>query len=208
MSRGRIKRFRSLMCALVGCAVGFGIYAMTRPVDEVVLTLGEPYEQVLEQSRSSLPAAGPSGFWGGFVSRPARLRFTDHRYAFVTAPAKFLYVGTDKYGNVESITLSPQVETLSLDDAIAVVTDLQKQLRRGGWRLIRAADNPAITDTPATRAKIRSRADPITYWLADNRYQVILDIRRFIDESRPNDERYLITLRLSGPPLMEDRPGS
>ncbi|PCE27899.1 flagellar biosynthesis sigma factor [Paraburkholderia acidicola] len=203
-----IRRFAYLAYVLVGCAIAWGIYATTRPADEVALTLDEPYEQVRQQSRSTLPAADPEMFWGGFVTRPARLRFTDPRYGFVTPSAKFLYVGTNKYGKVESITLSPQIETLSLDDTMAVLTDLQNQLRRGGWRLIRVASNPAITDTPAMRASIRSRTDPITYWLADNKYQIILDVRRFINESRSNDERYLITLRLSGPPLMTDSPGS
>jgi hypothetical protein len=204
MPRRNVIRLNYLACALIGCAVAWGIYAMARPMDEVVLTLGEPYEQVRKQSRSTLPAATPGTFWGGFVTRPAKFRFTGYGNGFVTPPAKFLYVGTDKFGKVESVTLSPQVETLPLDDTMALLTDLQNQFRRGGWRLIRAANNPAITDTPAMRAKIRSRADPITYWLADDKYQIILDVRRFIHESRPSDERYLITLQLSAPFPMED----
>ncbi|WP_236002364.1 flagellar biosynthesis sigma factor [Paraburkholderia elongata] len=167
-------------CVLLGFVAAWGVYATVRPVDEVVLTIGEPYEQVRQQSRSTLPPAEPNANWGGYVSRPARLRFNDPRYGFVTPAAKFLTVSYDRHGDVWSVTLSPQVETLPLDDTMAVLTDLQNQLRRGGWRLIRPADNPPITDTPAMRAKIRSRADPITYWLADNKYQIILDVRRFI----------------------------
>ncbi|MFM0716219.1 flagellar biosynthesis sigma factor [Paraburkholderia strydomiana] len=194
-------------CAMIVFIAAWAIYSMARPADEVVLTIGEPYEQVRRQSRSTLPPAEPNTTWGGFVIRPARLRFSDPRYSFVTPAAKFLTVSYDEHGNVGSVTLSPQVETLPLDDTMAILTDLQNQLRRGGWRLIRATENPAMTDTPAMRAEIRSRADPITYWLADDKYQIILDVRRFIHENRPNDERYLITLQLSGPPWIEDYPG-
>jgi hypothetical protein len=192
---------------MIGFVATWGIYSVARPVDEVALTIGESYEHVRQQSRSTLPTAGSGMLLGGYVTRPAILRFNDPQYGFVTPPARFLYVSADEHGNVWSVTVSPQVETLSLDDTMAVLTDLQNKLQRGGWRLIRAADNPAIADTPAMRAKIRSRADPITYWLADNKYQIILDVRRFIHENRPNDERYLITLQLSGPPLMTDSPG-
>ncbi|MGA7811735.1 flagellar biosynthesis sigma factor, partial [Caballeronia sp.] len=136
-----------------------------------------------------------------------RLHFNDPQYGFIAPVAKFLTVGYDKQGNVWSVTLSPQIETLPLDDAMAIFIDLQDQLLRGGWRRTRTAENPPIADTPAIRAQIRDRSDPITYWIADNKYEIILDIRRVVHENHPNDERYLITLRLSGPPLMTDSPG-
>jgi hypothetical protein len=61
----------------LGITVLWGIYAMARPVDEVVLSIGESYEQVRRQSRSTLPAIEPNANWGGSVSRPTRLRFVD-----------------------------------------------------------------------------------------------------------------------------------
>ncbi|MFL9907530.1 flagellar biosynthesis sigma factor [Paraburkholderia sp. RL17-337-BIB-A] len=180
---------------------------MTSPVDEVVLTLGEPYEQVRKQSRSTLPAGDPGIFWGGFVTRPARLRFTDPEHGFVTPPAKLLYVGTGEFGKVESATLSPQIETLPLDKAMVIVEDLQEQLQRRGWHPIRAQRFPPITSTPTMVESIRRGDDPQSFWQVAGKYQVALDIRRFVHESRPQDERYLITVELSGPPLMEAYPG-
>ena len=53
---------------------------------------------------------------------------------------------------------------------------------------------------------IRRGDDPQTFWQAADKYQVALDIRRFVHENRPQDERYLITLELSGPPPMRDDP--
>ena len=199
MQNRNIKWPRYLVSTVLCCVTVWGIYMMVQLVDEVILTLGEPYEQVLEHSHSTLPPIERGIAWGGHVSRPAQFRFADIRYGFVTPAAKFLNVGYDKEGNVWSVTLSPQVKTLSLNATMAILVDLQNQLRRGGWRLIRPDENPAITDTPAMRAQIRARADPITYWVAADKYQLILNVRRFVHESHPEDERYLITLQLSTP---------
>jgi hypothetical protein len=54
----------------LGITVLWGIYAMARPVDEVVLSIGESYEQVRRQSRSTLPAIEPNANWGGLCEPP------------------------------------------------------------------------------------------------------------------------------------------
>ena len=194
-----------LACLGLGLIVMWGIYAMARPVDEVVLAIGEPYEQVRQQSRSTLPAIEPNANWGGYVSRPARLRFVDPRYGFVTPAAKFLAVHYDSKGNVDSVTLSPQVATLHLDDAMATLIDLQDQFRRGGWKPFRINRSPPIEDTRETRAQIRRCAAPTSYWQGGANYQVSLNIRCFRSDDRPNDERYLITLDL-GTPVFGELP--
>jgi hypothetical protein len=190
----------------LGFASIWAIYSIARPYDQVTLTIGEPYENVRLQSHSTLPPAVPGMFRGGFVTRPAILRFSDPQYGFVTPAAKFLYVSADQRGIVWSVILSPQVETLPLDETMAVLADLQNQFRLGKWRSILLRSHPPIADTPAMRAKIRSGASPQAFWLASDKYQASLDVHRFVHENRPNDERYLITLQLSGPPLRKDRP--
>jgi hypothetical protein len=190
----------------LGVAIAWSGYAVLAPVDEVVLTIGEPYEQVRRQSRSTLPAPEANANWFGVVARPTKLRFVDPQYSFITPAAKFFVVSYNAQGNVESLSLSPQVETLPLDEAIAILLDLQDQLRRGGWTPILVSDHPPIEDTPTMRALIRNNDAPQTFWLAGDKYEVYLSIRRFHHDARPKDERYLITLHLSGPPLMEDLP--
>lgn len=197
------RKFKWARC-LALAAVVWGAYAMARPVDEVMLTLGEPYEQVRKQSRSTLPPARRGIFWGGFVTRPARFRFTARGYSFVTPAAKFLYVGTDASGKVESVTLSPQIESLPLDQAMSIVQDLQSQLLQHGWRPMRDHRFPPIADTPAAVASIRRGDDPKAIWHAAGQYQVALDIRRFAKETDPGEERYLITLELRGASPMDD----
>ena len=201
MGRRKAKWVRYLACILIGCAVLCSIGVLTRPVDEVVLTIGEPYEQVRLKSRSTLPPMESAGSWAGFVDRAAQLRFDDAKFGFVTPAAKFLWVGYDKHGMVWTVSMSPQVETLPLDQAMTIVLDLQEQLRRRGWRPVKTHRFPPITQEPAMIASIRRGDDPMTFWRAADKYGASLDIRRF--EDRPDDERYLITLRLSGPPFLD-----
>ena len=59
MQRRKIRRLEYLSCALIGCAIAWGIYAMTKRVDEVIPTLGEPYENVHAQSHPTLPPIEP-----------------------------------------------------------------------------------------------------------------------------------------------------
>ena len=88
---------------------------------------------------------------------------------------------------------------------MGIIEDLQEQLRRNGWHTILANRFPPITGTPTMLESIRRGDDPQTFWQVAGKYQVTLDIRRFIHENRPNDERYLITLDL-GFPVFEDNP--
>ncbi|TKC86794.1 flagellar biosynthesis sigma factor [Trinickia terrae] len=205
MLRGKIRRFGYTACTLFGCAVVWGIYAMTKPVDEVVLTLGEPYEQVRQHSRSTLPVATEDNSINLYVRRPAVFRFRDPQFGFVTPPARFLSLYADQLGNVSLVTLSPQVETLPLDESMDILTDLQNQFRRKGWKPFHSRDTPPIEDTQATRNAIRTCTAPTTRWHADDKYQVSLNIRCFRTDDRANDERYLITLDLSFS-VFENRP--
>jgi hypothetical protein len=193
------KGCRRTIGVILGIVLIWAIYTMTRPVDEIVLTIGESYEQVRQQSGDVLPAAEPDVNWAGYARRPAVLRFSDLQYGFVTPPAKFLVVNYGGRGKIISIGLSPQVETLPLDDALAIIIDLQNQLRKGGWRRMRTKADPPIEDTPAMRNMIRNNTSPTIYWQAGDKYQISLDIRRFRHDNRPNDERYLITLDISSP---------
>lgn len=189
--------WKSAKGSLIVCAVVSAIYGLKSSGDEVTASLGQPYEQVRKQSRSTLPPIETGSFWAGYVSRPAKFRFSDPQYGFVTPAAKFLTVGYDEYGKVWLVRLSPQTETLPLNETMAIVLDLQDQLRRQGWRPILKSRHPAVNDAPAIIERIRRGDDPHTYWQVAGKYQLAVDIRRFTHEDRPEDERYLITLALS-----------
>ncbi|WP_035566904.1 hypothetical protein [Caballeronia sordidicola] len=208
MTEARTKKWRWQVAGLLlGFALVWEIYVKAKPADEVVLTIGESYSQIRQQSRSTLPLLTGDNRINLYVRRPAVLLFSDPQYGFVTPAAKLLSLYADQDGNVTQLTLSPQVETLPLDEAIATAVALQDQLRRAHWRPVLTADHPPITDTSTMRAEIRAGADPQTFWQAGDKYQVSLDVRRFKHANPANDERYLITLQLSGPPLMTEQNG-
>jgi hypothetical protein len=197
--------------AIIAFAAVSTAFTVLLPADEVVLTIGEPYDQVRLQSRSTLPIRDPDGFWGGFVKRPARLRFSDPRFGFITPVAKFFFVSVDRRYKVNSVKLSPQVETLPLEEALSIVLDLQRRFRQHGWAPFRSAGQRAIEDTPAMRAEIRRCMAPTAYWQAEDKYQLTVNIRCFRSDARPNDERYLVTLQLGAPTLKDygdDDPAS
>ncbi|RDS84703.1 hypothetical protein DWU98_01690 [Dyella monticola] len=141
-----MKRYRLIvwsMAVVLGATTAYAIHAWLRPTDIVILNaIGEPYEQVRAQSRSTLPPMTEWNFISLYVTRPAIFRFNDPIYGFTTPAAKFLTPGVEREGNVYDVTLSPQKETLPLDASMRVLIDLQNQFRRGGWRPILVSDSP------------------------------------------------------------------
>lgn len=198
---------KRLTCVAMGLVAVLSLSAIAEPADTVVLVIGESYDQVRRQSRSTLPPAEPGANWFGVLTRPAKLQFADPRYGFTTQSAKFFTVGYDSHGVVESVTLSPQVEVLPLDEAMSILLELQQQFSVGGWRPFQSPGMRPIADTPATRAAIRNCNAPTTYWKAGDKYHVTLNIRCFRTEARPNSERFLITLAL-GEPIFDDPNGN
>jgi hypothetical protein len=206
MNTLRRKWLRYFAVLLMGSVAVWGVYTVTRPPDVVVVRLGEPYEKVRLQSRSTLPVATDENSIDLRVARPASLRFSDPEHGFVTPVARFLSIYTSQHGDVSIVTLSPQTQTLPLAEAMAIALDLQQQLGRRGWHPIRSSGFAPISNTPAMVERIRRGDDPHSVWQVAGKYQVTLDIRRFVHENRPVDERYLVTLELSGPPLTEIQP--
>ncbi|MBV8156819.1 MAG: hypothetical protein JO278_04130 [Dyella sp.] len=95
--------------------------------------------------------------------------------------------------------MSPQVKTLPLDGTMEIVIDLQNQLLRGGWTRFRVAHDPPIEDIPSARAAIRRCEAPSEFWEAGSKFQLMLNVRCFRTDEKPDDERYLITISLSTP---------
>ena len=162
---------------------------------EIALVIGEPYEDMRKRSTASIGPAVSGRAWFNIPRSDARLRFVDAQYGFVTPPARFFAVMFDE-GLVDGVRMSPQIEPLLLDDTLNLILDLQEQWRQKGWRAIR----PPIADTPHWRAQLQSEGvGGTTYWQAGDLFQIMLNVGRFDDFKRPNEERYLITLSIAEP---------
>ena len=161
---------------------------------EIALVIGEPWEDMRHRSSASIGPAVPNRIWFQMPKSDARLRLVDPRYGFVTPLARFFTINfNDEL--VDGVRMSPQIEPLLLDDALAVVLDLPEQWRRSGWTLRRANSYPAFADTPEWRAQLRDvNKGGKVYWGAGDKYQAMLVLHRFGDDKRPTEERYLITL--------------
>nr|WP_256832478.1 hypothetical protein [Pseudomonas sp. Pse1] len=167
---------------------------------EIALVIGEPWEDMRQRSSASIGPAIAGSFWGRLPDSDARLRFTDPQYGFVTPVARYLAVTFTSTGLVSTVRMSPQIEPLLLDDIFKVVLDLQEQWRNAGWVLTRPDQYPALADTPQSRAKFSGpRPMGTTYWQAGDLYQVMMSVRRFKDDKRPTEDRYLITLSIAEP---------
>lgn len=165
---------------------------------EISLTLDEPWEDMRQRSSAAISPALPGRVWFGMPKTDARLRFIDPQYGFETPLARFFTIGF-KNERVTDVRMSPQIEPLSLDDALKVVLDLQDQWHQQGWFVSSPRSDPPITDTPQGRNKIRGVLGGRTFWQASDKYQIMLGIGRFKDKKKPDQERFLITLELAKP---------
>jgi hypothetical protein len=105
------------------------------------LRIGQPFEEVVAASSfpvmttSNLPSDHPHGFGATWVTEPAVIiQFNDPQYGFTAPATKFAAIAYDD-SRVLSISTSPMLEKLPLNEAIAVIEFLQKQFQAGGWQL-------------------------------------------------------------------------
>ncbi|MCU1732731.1 MULTISPECIES: hypothetical protein [unclassified Pseudomonas] len=183
----------------VAALLVFGGVRLFADEPEIALTPGEPWEDMRQRSSAAIDPAIPGHHWFMVPKTDARLRLIDPQYGFVTPLARFFTIGfTDEL--VDGIRMSPQIEPLVLDDTLRVVLDLQEQWRKAGWISIGTEKDPPFADTPEWRARLRDvNRGGSAYWRASNKYEVMLVVGRFRDDSRPTEERYLITLQLATP---------
>lgn len=136
---------RNLMLILMAAAMLGGLGAWQRssapaPVPTLLsVRIGQSFEEVVNAStypvlrRSAIPRADTDMAGATFVTEPAViLCFDDPQHGFVLPPTKFAVVG---YGHsvVDTISTSPMLDKLPFDRAVAILEDLQNQLKAGGW---------------------------------------------------------------------------
>ena len=167
---------------------------------EIALVIGEPWEDMRQRSSASIGPTIPGHISFSIPKSDARLRLIHPQYGFTTPLARFFTVSFGRDELVDGVRMSPQIEPLLLDDIFKVVLDLQEQWHNAGWVLTRPDQYPALADTPQSRAKFSGpRPMGTTYWQAGDLYQVMMSVRRFKDDKRPTEDRYLITLSIAEP---------
>ena len=127
MIAGQKKRWLFLIL-LVLCSIAIVRFTIRVLSDdpEIVLTLGETWEDMRQHSSAAISPALPNRIWFGMPKSDSRLRFVDPQYGFETPLARFFTIGY-KNERITDVRMSPQIEPLLLDDALKVVLDLQNQ---------------------------------------------------------------------------------
>ncbi|SAL27745.1 hypothetical protein AWB74_01228 [Caballeronia arvi] len=188
---------RILAGAVLLAAVIWAVWTSLDRPDEIAVKWGEPYEQIRKRYDSILPSLEPSLLPSPTVI--ARFRFDDPVYGFTTPRAVFLQMGTNETGGFDSVQLSLLVNPLPIDDAIAVVTRMQDQLRHQGWRPFKYKDWRPIEDTSELRRLLHECHYPMSVWNAANEFQVTIDVGCRSIPQQSGEQRYAVTLELGRP---------
>jgi hypothetical protein len=166
---------------------------------EIAVEIGGTYEDMRTHSSARFSPLIRGHTWFGVAKSNAQLRLIDPQYGFTTPLASVLAVSFDD--NIITHTIMyPHTELLLLDDALTVVLDLQEQWRQGGWINKKQKTFPSFADTPQWRAQLRDvNKGGQTFWYAGDKYQATLEMDRFKDHKRPEEERYKIILSVGKP---------
>ena len=167
---------------------------------EVALYIGQPFDEIQKSSTYPLDPWYPRNGWTQFITKPVVLRFSDPKYGFVLPPTKLLSIS---YSNSRVIIVdaSPQLETLPLDEALALAESIRAQLIKGGWVL--DEDDLEQEGYPEVYSRISQYPGgpkgrgPTQYWRADNKYRLYFYFRRFTDPDGKWNGKYLITIEVS-----------
>ncbi|MCQ8896461.1 hypothetical protein NQT62_08455 [Limnobacter humi] len=175
-------------------------YLKLKPANEIALIIGEPWKDMQARSTARIGDDIPDEIWFRQPKDLAYLRFADPQYGFTTPPAKFFTIGFNR-GKIDSIRMSPQIEPLSLQNALNVVLSLQEQWMRGGWVVVDPKHNPAHDNTANWKTRIAACRADTTFWNSgtEKRYQITVGIACFKDDRHPNEQRFLINLAIARP---------
>jgi hypothetical protein len=132
-------RQAAITIVAISCATWFYFHVPAPTI--ISVRIGDTFEQVTRASSfpvvasSDIPTYDAVGYGATWVKKPAVIiRFDDPKYGFCLPPTTFAAIGY-MHNRVDTIATSPMLSKLSYNQAIALVTSLQKQFMAGGWQL-------------------------------------------------------------------------
>ena len=151
----------------LACLIPAAIWWHSRAPEPTVLSfrLGQIFEQVVKDStypalnRSNRPRDDWDGnkFGATWVTEPSVIiRFTDPRHGFTLPPTKFAVL-TFSENQAVSLATSPMLDPLPFDKAVAILEDLQNQLKAGGWEPWEKDDSSWFDLTPQGKQRLYAR---------------------------------------------------
>lgn len=172
---------------------------------EVALYIGQHFDEIQKNStyplnrELAIPSDFPS-FGTTTITEPVALRFTDSQYGFLLPPTKLLAVTYSK-GRASTVQSSPQLETLPLEEALALAELIRAQLRKSGWVLDHEFFHedvyPEIYERISRYPGGAKGHAPSGFWHAGDKYDLYFYLQAFIDPDGKWNGKYLITLSIS-----------
>jgi hypothetical protein len=172
---------------------------------KLVIAIGEPYSQMIKNSTPNLISGDPNEYPNfSTVTQPVPVYFNDAQYGFVisTHISDILinYSNLNSDANkafVSSISIHIPAKNspsyLSLNDALALMVNLQNQWQKSGWILAKSPTHQRIyANTLEVRALIKEENFPAEIWNGGKKYQINAEINQEGDNIEKN--RYWITL--------------
>lgn len=156
-------RYVAMLAGLV--IIPFWWHSCTPEPTVLAFRLGQTFEQVARDSsypvmeRSNRPADDPGDhkFGAVWVDKPAVIiRFTDPTHGFTLPPTKFAALSFAENQAV-SLATSPMLAPLPFDEAVAILENLQNQLKAGGWEPWEKDDSTWFDLTPAGKKRLYAR---------------------------------------------------
>lgn len=146
--------------AVLGGLIAIVVWWHYRTPEPTLLSfrIGQRFEEIVKNStypvmeRSNLP----SEYQGGttWVTEPAVIiHFNDPRHGFTLPPTKFAALGYDD-NRASTLSTSPMLKKLPFDEAVAIVEDLQKQFKAGGWLLYETDGSEWFDLTPSGKKRL------------------------------------------------------
>lgn len=177
------------------------------PIDFLAVHIGKPYESVVTDStfpvlrKTAIYPSDPPHPSSTWVSSPVVIRFDDPKHGFTLPATLFGAVGFDDW-KVSTLTTSPMLETLPFEQAIELLSELQKTFKQAGWVPETAEGNDWLKtetqkDKALLQAKLFDQLDGVIL-LIPNKYSLILHIKCYArcDERNPETAKYLIDVGL------------
>lgn len=198
----QLSRTRSVII-LAAALVGAGIACSNWGRETLRVHIGKTYDATVADSTFSVAAhtvmypgnpPHPSSTW---ISTPVIIHFDDPEHGFTLPATKFASIAFDE-GKVSNMTTSPMLETLPFDQLMAVLDQLQSQLRSAGWVEWNSETNPWVNTADETSRKTLQVElfdhVKVTVLLIPHKYSLALNVKRYArcNERDPETAKYLI----------------
>lgn len=192
-------RKRPKLTAFFLLALIIWLWKLIQPTPAIKLYIGEPWEEMRKNSTAEINAAIEEGSYDNAPKSASALEFNDSKYKFTTPKAKFFMIMYDKNKLVSDIQISPTMHTMTLDESLDLIDNLQTQWKRNGWFLTDPKEFPALDRSNDLMERYKACLPVSTYWQAEHKYQIIVAFSCFGSKDLFGRQQYMVTLGIATP---------